>query len=97
MSIGRFWRLKCRCGSDRLRRSSRRNPIERVLGLFALPWRCEDCDRRSFKLAMLRPSEPPSPPQSGPKSEVEAKPKLTDRALEYSARIFDRGTGDSDL
>jgi len=36
------------CGSKILRRSSRRNVLEDVFGMLALPWRCQTCDLRFF-------------------------------------------------
>lgn len=80
-----FWRMRCACGSTRIRRSSRRNRVENALGMLFLPWRCEDCDRRVYKAAWLHAA--PQPPKAG----------LAEEAADYSARLFDRGTGDSDL
>lgn len=45
-----FIYLSCSCGSNCLRRSTRRNGIERLIGTIALPYRCESCNRRMFKL-----------------------------------------------
>ena len=76
----------------RLRRSSRRNVIERIAGIFVLPWRCEDCSQRCFKWSWLRPGGGP-----GPSPVVAKLKKVADRAIDESAKAFDRGTGDSDL
>jgi hypothetical protein len=48
-----FWQMNCPCGSDRLRRSTQRF-IERPLGLILLPYRCQGCGNRMFKLSWLR-------------------------------------------
>jgi hypothetical protein len=45
--------MKCRsCKSREVRRSSRRNAVERLLSAFGLlPYRCLDCNRRFFGMA----------------------------------------------
>ena len=46
------------CKLGRLRRSHRRGPLERALGLFGLyPYRCDQCGERPWHLG--RPSETP--------------------------------------
>jgi hypothetical protein len=46
------------CGSAGLRRSHRRGPLERALGLFRLyPYRCEKCKGRSWHFG--RPAQVP--------------------------------------
>jgi hypothetical protein len=47
---------RCKCGSTRLRRSSRRSHLENLLRKIVLPWRCETCDTRCFKFSWVRPT-----------------------------------------
>lgn len=48
-----FWSPHCpACGSDELRRSSRRNILEKALGLLVLPYRCNKCLQRCFRSAL---------------------------------------------
>jgi hypothetical protein len=49
-----FWQMHCACGCDRLRRSKQRL-IERPIGLILLPYRCEGCELRMFKLSWVPP------------------------------------------
>jgi hypothetical protein len=49
-----FWEMRCACGSDLLRRSTQRL-IERPIGFILLPYRCEACELRMFKLSWLVP------------------------------------------
>ncbi len=49
--------LKCaQCGSHRIRRSGRHNVWERIAGVIVLPYRCDVCGERCFKLrsSMMR-------------------------------------------
>ncbi|HYA16362.1 MAG TPA: hypothetical protein VEF06_02795 [Bryobacteraceae bacterium] len=80
-------RAHCVCGSKRLRRSARRNLRENLLSFLVLPWRCEDCDRRSHKAIWLRFGKPPNEPR---------RSGLIDHAVDWGARAFDRGTSDLD-
>jgi len=49
-----IWARKCRhCGASTVRRSSKRNLFEQVLALILLPFRCETCDQRWFKIRFL--------------------------------------------
>jgi predicted RNA-binding Zn-ribbon protein involved in translation (DUF1610 family) len=41
------------CGSSDVRRSSRQNAWERLLSLVALPFRCNPCDTRFFRIRLL--------------------------------------------
>lgn len=88
----RFWALRCACGSGRLRRSSRRNAVENALGLLMLPWRCLDCSRRCFRASWL--AQQPLPSAQPPKPLLK---DVIDKALDRTARAFDKGTGDTDL
>lgn len=55
----RFEPLSCpRCRSGWVRRSIRRNLLERAAAVLALPWRCDDCDRRFFALRIWNGAEP---------------------------------------
>jgi hypothetical protein len=84
-------RARCVCGSKRLRRSARRNLWENLLSFLVLPWRCEDCDRRSRKAVWLHFGKPPGAPPNEPR-----RSGLIDHAVNWGAKAFDRGTSDLD-
>ena len=45
------WRASCpRCGSGEVRRSARRNWVERAMSAALLPYRCEWCYQRYFRV-----------------------------------------------
>ncbi len=49
-----FWKMVCDlCENATHLRRSRRNTLERLISLFVLPYRCEKCDLRMFKLRWL--------------------------------------------
>jgi hypothetical protein len=60
MSISLFHRHCPECGSNALRPSRRRGPIERFLFviLFLVPYRCRDCEERHFRFGLPRSSTP---------------------------------------
>jgi hypothetical protein len=84
MNLTGFCQFRCKCGSSRLRRSARRDWKESLLGRLLLPWRCEVCDTRSFKLIWVGPRFKRHTP-------------FRARALDVMATAYDRGTGPSDL
>ena len=49
--MSRLRELSCsHCGSNRIRRSARHNVFERIAGVMFLPYRCDICGERCFKL-----------------------------------------------
>jgi len=57
MTTGLILRSGCpRCASERVYRSRRRSWFERILALIALPYRCEFCSLRFFRLRWVAPA-----------------------------------------
>jgi hypothetical protein len=53
-----FWARGCRCGSQQIRRSTRRTVLDYVISMLFLPYRCEMCAMRMFKLRGVYPASP---------------------------------------
>lgn len=88
----KFWLFskgRCRCGSDRLRRSRRRNTLERALGILLRPWRCDQCDTRCYRAIWVTP-------QSEQDTKT-GKGGLIEAALDFAVRVFRRRPRDADF
>src|SRR5579862_4822474 len=62
------------CKSTDINRSRRRGYGERMLGLVLLPYRCESCDFRFFRLRWARPLRRSADSEELPSAHVNAPP-----------------------